>query len=167
LITAAPEAKQVRLLGWDSGGQELEFWAEHFDGDTYVHTLSIPGLVLSGGETAGPPVKLADLRRNAEGAVVTGDCAAGTLELSAPAGSSGPKRFPVATRDARLVSARGVSRFVATRSSTCDGPEDLWVWPSTGAAPFKVADGVSNTVMRTVADAPVELPDDITARAPA
>jgi hypothetical protein len=166
LITSATDAKQVRLLHWDNGGRELTFWAEHFDGDTYVHTLTIPGLDLSGGETT-LHVKLADLQRNSQSAVVAGDCAAGTLTLSAPGGPSGHARFPVPTRDARLLSANGSIRFVATRASSCAGPEDLWVWPANGPAPVKIADGVSEAVMRTVAEAPFELPDDITARAPA
>jgi hypothetical protein len=159
LITSAIHAKKLRLLHWDNGGRELTFWAEHFDGDTYVHTLTLPGLGLSGGETD-VPANLADLERNAPQGVVTGSCAAGTLKLSVRG-----TRFPVATHDARLVSGTGVSTFVATRASTCDGPEDLWAWPPSGA-PFKVAEGVTTAVVREVADSPFELPADITARAP-
>ena len=171
LITVGEDAKRIRLIGWEGGGQQLVFWAEHLDGQRHLHRLAVPGLTLADLERPGSPLELSDMQRNDTGALVTGACSEGSLHLSV-ADQSSPNflAWPLKPRDARLVGIMqesSASAIVGTRATSCDGPEDLWSWAAElGTQPVLLAAGASNIAVRRQAPPPIELPDDITARAP-
>jgi hypothetical protein len=151
--------------------QNLEFYAEHLDGSEHFHHIMLPGLGLgTGGIESVTSNRLEDLQRNGRGGVVSGDCAAGTTSLSILSfeGSKHAVRLPQAVRDVRLIT-QYLPLVVATRSSSCDGPEDLWIAPGDlgdTVVPVKLVEGVTNIAVRSALGTPSELPDDINAQAP-
>ncbi len=172
IITVGEDAKRIRLLGWSSGGAVLDFWAEHFDGATHVHHLQLPGLVIQGGngDDDGTSTVLADVQRNDPSAVVTGNCEDRSLSVRVPGFSALVDAWPLKQRDVRVLSVDDNRQIitVATRDSTCDGPEDIWRWErkSDPVSPKALARGVTGVSVREVARPPFELPADITGRAP-
>jgi hypothetical protein len=171
IITVGEDAKRIRLLGWSSGGAQLDFWAEHFDGTTHVHQLQLPGLVIQDRNPGddGSTV-LTDAQRNDSRALVTGTCADHSLSVKV-FGFAGPENaWPLKQQDVRILSVDDEHHviMVATRNSTCDGPEDIWRWDRSGGrvSPELLASGVMGVSIRKVAVEPFELPTDITGRAP-
>jgi hypothetical protein len=174
LITAGEDAKRIRLLRWlglEGNRQNLEFYAEHLDGSEHFHHLTLPGLGLgTGGIESETSNRLEDLLQNGTGGFVSGSCTAGTTSLSILSfeGSKHGVTLPRSVRDARLITQFG-PLTVATRSSACDGPEDLWV--ATGVigdivVPTKLVEAVTNIAVRSALGTPAELADDINAQAP-
>ncbi len=164
IITVGEDAKRIRLLGWSAGGSLLDFWAEHFDGATHIHHLRLPGLVIEDyGD--GTSTNLADVQRNHPRALVTGTCEDRSLSVRLN-GFFGRDSWPLKQRDVRVLGVDDEHQIitVATRETTCDGPEDIWRWDS--VSPKLVARGVTDVSVREVAPRPFELPDDITGRAP-
>ncbi len=164
IITVGEDAKRIRLLGWSAGGSLLDFWAEHFDGTTHVHHLRLPGLVIEDyGD--GTSTNLADVQRNHSRALVTGTCEDRSLSVRLN-GLFGRDAWPLKQRDVRVLSVDDDHQIVtmATRDTTCAGPEDIWRWDP--VSPTLVARGVTGVSVREIAPPPNELPDDITGRAP-
>jgi hypothetical protein len=172
IITVGEDAKQIRLLGWSGGGGGLlDFWAEHFDGTTHVHQLQLPGLAIQDRYAGdGMSTVLADVQRNDSRALVTGTCADHSLSVSVFGFEDPVNTWPLKQRDVRVLNVDDIHQviMVATRDTTCDGPEDVWRWErrGDGVSPNLVARGVTGVSIRKVAVAPLELPADITGRAP-
>lgn len=170
IITVGEDAKQIRLLGWSGGGASLGFWAEHFDGTTHLHQLQLPGLTIQDGNVGGGSTVLADVQRNHPGAVVTGSCEDRSLAVRVFGFSALVDAWPLKQRDVRVLSIDYDHQVitVATRDTTCDGPEDIWRWErrSDPVSPQLLARGVTGVSVREVAMQPIELPADITGRAP-
>jgi hypothetical protein len=170
IITVGEDAKRIRLLGWSGGGSLLSFWAEHFDGTTHVHQLQLPGLVIQEGNSDGGSTVLADVQRNHPRAVVTGSCEDRSLAVRVLGFSALVDAWPLKQRDVRVLSVDDDHQVivVATRDTTCDGPEDIWRWErrSDPVSPKLLARGVAGVSVREVALTPFELPADITGRAP-
>jgi hypothetical protein len=169
LVTRGEDAKRLRLLGWDSGGSLLNFYAEHLDGTEHLHTIGLPGLNLGDVAAPGESARLAEAQVRVSGGYRRGDCETGSVALSLDA-PGGPVTLDLAAKDARLISY-GNDSFIATRTDRCDGPEDLWGWrggsfAGKGTAPAKLVAGVTNIAVRYRSSPPLELPDDITAQAP-
>jgi hypothetical protein len=166
LITGGEETKRIRLQRWENGGFALVFWAEHLDGAEHVHRLALPGLTLDDANP-GTSTKLQAQDRHLPGDLPEVDCPAGDATLQLPLVTGG-KTVPVTARTIRTVRSTEWAFFFATRTSTCDGPEDLWAW-NLGRSfekPVKLAEGVTSLIVRDVVGAANELPDDLTAQAP-
>ncbi len=96
---------------------------------------------------------------------MTGTCEDRSLSVRLN-GFFGRDSWPLKQRDVRVLGVDDEHQIitVATRETTCDGPEDIWRWDS--VSPKLVARGVTDVSVREVEPRPFELPDDITGRAP-
>jgi hypothetical protein len=174
LITSGEDAKRIRLVRWqglEGNRQNLEFHAEHLDGSEHFHHITLPGLGLgTGGIEFETSNRLEDLLQNGTGGFVSGDCMDGTKSLSIYSVQYSKLGFtlPRSLRDLRLVTQNRLLA-VATRSTACEGPEDLWfasVDFGREVVPVKLVEGATNIAVRSVLGTPSELPDDINAQAP-
>jgi hypothetical protein len=166
LITGGEETKRIRLQRWENGGFALVFWAEHLDGAEHVHRLALPGLTLDDANP-GTSTKLQSQDRHLPGDLPVAECPAGDATLELPLVTSG-KTVPITARTIRAIRNTEWAFFFATRTSTCDGPEDLWAWNlgRSLSKPVMLAEAVTSLVVRNVDGPGNELPDNITARAP-